>query len=80
VEISGPPKVPENWKLAGFLLFKNVRPEKRDVRNSTCTKFSMTRLAGVFILVASNYNWMEPGTYFDLFHRFSVYLFKKGVS
>ncbi len=28
-------------------------------------------------MVASTYNWLEPGIYFNLFHRFSVYLFKK---
>ena len=31
--------------------------------------------------MASTYNLLEPGIYFDLFHRFSVYLFlkKRGI-
>jgi hypothetical protein len=36
--------------------------------------------SGNLMDLMSTYNWLEPGIYFDLFHRFSVYLFKKGVA
>jgi hypothetical protein len=42
-----------------------------------CKSISIYFLA--LALIASTYNWLEPGIYFYLFHRFSVYLFKKVV-